>query len=180
MPAAALPPEEDARLRNLKQYLVLDSPPEKAFDSITQYAAKYFDVPVALITLIDQNRQWFKACFGVDINETPRDVAFCSYAILSDDILVIPDATLDPRFSDNPLVIGEPNVRFYAGAPLRTAEGYNIGTLCLIDMKPREFGFDQKSKLQHLAKVVTTRLQLRLATLKLAEANAKYLNDKEN
>ncbi|MYM27653.1 GAF domain-containing protein [Duganella sp. CY15W] len=137
MLAAPIPSYDSERLAALRAMLILDTPPEKRFDKVVQFAAQEFDVPIALISLIDANRQWFKARVGLDVCETGRDVSFCGHAILQPDIFVIPDARADARFADNPIVTGAPYVIFYAGAPLPMPSGYVIGTLCLIDHKPR-------------------------------------------
>lgn len=137
MPAAHLPDNETERLAALRALLILDTPPEQRFDKIVQFAAEEFDMPIAMISLIDSERQWLKACVGTPRGEMARDITFCSYAILQPDILLIEDAQADPRFADNPLVRGDPYVRFYAGAPLVTPEGYALGTLCLVDTVPR-------------------------------------------
>jgi GAF domain-containing protein len=134
---APIPDNEDDRLHALRQLLILDTPPEERFDRIVSFAAQEFDVPIALITLVDAERQWFKAGVGIDICETTRDVSFCGHAIMSNDTMVVADATQDHRFSDNPFVLDEPRVRFYAGAPLTLPSGQNVGTLCLIDSAPR-------------------------------------------
>jgi len=137
MQTAAIPDNEAARLAALYELLILDTPPEERFDRIAAFAAQEFDVPIATITLVDADRQWFKAKVGTDLPGTGRDVSFCSHAILQPDILLIPDALLDPRFADNPLVTGAPHIRFYAGAPLALPSGLRLGTLCLIDRQPR-------------------------------------------
>lgn len=137
MLVAPQPANEAERLAALHALLILDTPPEQRFDKIVQFAASEFDVPVVLITLLDAERQWFKASVGVAVCETGRDVSLCSHAILREDIMVVPDALLDPRFADNPLVTGELHVRFYAGAPLALPSGLRLGTLCLIDHMPR-------------------------------------------
>jgi GAF domain-containing protein len=137
MQAAPLPPNEAERLAALYELLILDTPPEERYDKIVGFAAREFDVPIVLISLLDTNRQWFKASVGTNLCETGREHSFCSHVILRDDILVIPDAQDDPRFADNPMVTGEPHIRFYAGAPLTTAPGIRLGTLCLIDRRPR-------------------------------------------
>ena len=137
MLAAPIPANDKDRLAALRELLILDTPPEERFDKIVQFAAQEFDVPIALISLIDENRQWFKARVGLDACETGRDVSFCAHAILQADIFVIPDARADERFADNPLVTAPPHVIFYAGAPLAMPNGYAVGTLCLIDHQPR-------------------------------------------
>lgn len=135
----ALIPDNDAeRLQELRELLILDTPPEQRFDRIIQFAVDEFEVPIALLSLVDEERQWFKARVGVDVCETGRDVSFCAHAIHAPETMVVPDALLDPRFADNPLVTGAPFVRFYAGAPLEPKPGLRIGTLCLIDTKPRQ------------------------------------------
>ncbi|HEY0191871.1 MAG TPA: diguanylate cyclase [Kofleriaceae bacterium] len=158
------PPDEDARLRALRSYGILDSDVEPSFDRITSLVARVLDVPIALVTLIDAERQWFKSCAGLGGSETERDLAFCSYTILRDEVLVIPDAYEDGRFAHNPYVTGEPFVRAYAGAPLRTPEGYRIGSLCAIDRKPRQFTADQLATLVDLAQIVIDEMELRRQT----------------
>lgn len=137
MMKAPIPTDEDDRLQALRQLLILDTPPEERFDRIVSFAAQEFEVPIALITLIDAERQWFKAGIGLDVCETSRDVSFCGHAIMSNDTMVVSDATKDLRFNDNPLVLGQPRIRFYAGAPLTLPSGQNVGTICLIDSTPR-------------------------------------------
>ena len=136
---APLPANDDERLRALRELLILDTPPEQRFDRIIAFAAEEFEVPIALLSMVDRNRQWFKARIGLDVCETARDISFCGHAILSDDTLVIPDTLADPRFADNPLVTEAPSIRFYAGAPLQPTPGLRVGTLCLIDTRPRQF-----------------------------------------
>nr|WP_199318877.1 MULTISPECIES: GAF domain-containing protein [Cyanophyceae] len=114
----------------LRRYKILDTPPEAAFDRITRLAAKLFDMPIALISLVDESRAWFKSCVGFGASEVPRDDTLCSFAVLTDEPLIIPDARLDDRFACNPFVQSEPGVRFYGGAPLLTRDGFNLGTLC--------------------------------------------------
>lgn len=137
MQVAAIPDNESMRLAALYELLILDTPPEERFDRIAAFAAHEFDVPIAVITLVDAQRQWFKARVGTEVCETGRDVSFCAHAILQEHIMVVPDALDDPRFADNPLVTGEPHIRFYAGAPLTMPSGLRLGTLCLIDRRPR-------------------------------------------
>lgn len=137
MQVAPIPANETERLAALHALLILDTPPEERFDKIVQFAAAEFDVPVAVITLLDAERQWFKARVGTEVCETGRDVSLCSHAILDPGIMLVPDARLDPRFADNPLVTGDLNLRFYAGAPLILQSGVSLGTLCLIDHQPR-------------------------------------------
>jgi len=171
--------EEQLRLAALRGYALLDTPPEAAFDRLAALAARIFDVPLALVSLIDQERQWFKACQGpagadLTLSETPRDVAFCAHTILAADVLVAEDARLDSRFADNPFVLGEPHLRFYAGAPLLTAEGQAVGSLCLIDFQPREFSSAQREALRDLAASVVSEMELRSASAQLAESGQVY------
>ncbi len=133
-----LPPNEVDRLQALRQLLILDTPPEERFDRIAAFAASEFDMPIVLLSLVDENRQWFKARIGLDTCETDRGVSFCSHAILQDEAMVVPDVALDDRFFDNPLVVGAPHIKFYAGAQLTLPGGEKIGTLCLIDRVPRQ------------------------------------------
>jgi len=134
---APIPDNDEDRLSALRELLILDTPPEQRFDRIVEFAAQEFDVPIALISLLDRDRQWFKSRFGLAVCETSRDISFCGHAICGHDILVIPDARVDERFIDNPLVLGDPFIRFYAGAPLVIPSGHAIGTLCLIDRRSR-------------------------------------------
>ena len=135
---APIPANEDERLKALRDLLILDTPPEERFDRIVQFARDEFDVPIALLSLVDGDRQWFKARVGLDAEETARDISFCGHAILQPDVFLVPDASQDARFADNPLVTGGPQIRFYAGAPLELSPGVRIGTLCLIAPQPRE------------------------------------------
>jgi PAS domain S-box-containing protein len=163
---------EHDRLAALVSYRVLDTAPEPAFDDITRLAAQLFDTPMAVVSLVDRDRQWFKSKQGVDGCSTPRDQAFCDHAIRlpPNEIMVVENATLDPRFADNPLVTGDPNVRFYAGAVLTTAEGYNLGALCVIDDKPRPPITDvQKTQLKVLATAVVAQLEKTRAERRLQE-----------
>ncbi|RZL01985.1 MAG: GAF domain-containing protein [Rubrivivax sp.] len=137
MKAAPIPASDPQRLQALRALLILDTPAEERFDKIVAFAASEFDMPIALISLVDENRQWFKSKVGLQTCETSRDISFCGHALASQDFLVIENPLTDERFSDNPLVTGDPFVRFYAGAPLMLPSGHVIGTLCLIDQKPR-------------------------------------------
>ena len=157
------PERESERLRALDQYRVLDTPPEEAFDRITRLASRAIGAPIALVSLVDEARQWFKSRVGLDAEETPREVAFCAHAICGDDVMVVPDAAGDPRFSGNPLVVDDPKIRFYAGVPLRTRNGHNLGTLCVIDRRPRELDAEETAILRDLASLVMDELELRLA-----------------
>lgn len=137
MMLAPMPGNEPERLQALRELLILDTPPEERFDRIVQFAADEFGVPIALLSLLDESRQWFKARFGLNVCETGRDVSFCGHAIHAPEVMVVEDATLDPRFADNPMVLGPPHIRFYAGAPLEVSPGVRIGTLCIIDRRRR-------------------------------------------
>ncbi|MFD1331168.1 GGDEF domain-containing protein [Methylopila musalis] len=160
--AACLSPErEDLRLAALRSYDLLDTPQEEAFDRLTRLGQRLFDTPIVLISLIDRDRQWFKSRWGFEARETPRAPAFCDLAIRKADPLVVPDATRDARFAENPFVLGAPHIRFYAGAPLRTAEGFALGALCVIDTKPRAFGARDVGALRDLAGVVMNTFDLR-------------------
>ncbi|RYZ89648.1 MAG: HD domain-containing protein [Proteobacteria bacterium] len=163
---------EDARLRTLHEYQILDTPPEIAFERLTHLTTQIFDVPIALISLVDADRQWFKSCFGMDVRQTDRQLSFCAYAILSDEVMVVPDAAADPRFCDNALVTGPPHIRFYAGAPLKTSEGHNLGSLCVIDTKPREFSAKQQAMLADLAATVVDAMTLRRTARAFRESEA--------
>ncbi|PIK97598.1 response regulator [Synechococcus sp. 63AY4M1] len=170
MPKAPLPPNEEQRLAALRQYQILDTAPENSFDELVRLAAHICGTPIALVSLIDEHRQWFKAKFGVDVQETPRDVAFCAHAILSPkEPLVVPDATQDPRFADNPFVAQEPHIRFYAGIPLVTLEGQALGTLCVVDYQPRQLRPEQLEQLKALAHQVVAQLELRRTLRELAQ-----------
>lgn len=140
MTPAPRPANEDERLQALRELLLLDTPPEERYDRLARFVAEQLDMPIALLTLVDGQRQWFKSRVGVDVTETPRDISFCGHAILQDGLFVVEDARSDPRFSDNPLVVGAPHIRFYAGAPLSSPSGYRIGTLCVLDTVPRTLG----------------------------------------
>ncbi|ABN61513.1 sensor domain-containing diguanylate cyclase [Shewanella baltica] len=149
-----IPDDEQVRLSQLRALAILDTPSEERFDCVTRMAKRLFGVPIALVSLVDENRQWFKSCFGLDVSETERSISFCGHAILNKSALVINDATLDERFFDNPLVIGEPYIRFYAGQPLRTLSGQGLGTLCIIDQTPRDFSDEDITMLANLAGMV--------------------------
>jgi GAF domain-containing protein len=159
--SAATPNHETKRLKVLWQYDVLDTVPEALFDDLTELAAGICEAPIALISLVDEKRQWFKSKFGTSVNETSRDVSLCAHAIQQSDLFIIPDATQDERFANNPLVTSDPKIRFYAGAPLITPDGYALGTLCVIDKVPRELRSEQKQALRILARHVVAQLELR-------------------
>jgi len=169
--SALVPPNEKQRLKVLWQYDVLDTIPEEVFDDLTELAARICEAPIALITLVDEDRQWFKSKVGISDNETSRDISFCAHAILQSDLFIVPDATKDQRFAHNPLVTSDPKIRFYAGAPLITPDGHALGTLCVIDKVPRELRPDQKTGLRVLARHVMTQLELRRRSQALAHAH---------
>ncbi|UDI95059.1 MULTISPECIES: sensor domain-containing diguanylate cyclase [unclassified Pseudomonas] len=145
------PANEAVRIQALQDLKLLDTAPEERFDRLTRLAKRLFNVPIALVTLVDKERQWFKSCVGLDTTETPRSVSFCGHAILRDELMLVPDAREDDRFHDNPLVTGEPNIRFYAGYPLTVPNGNKMGTLCLIDTKPRDLDDEERALLRDLA-----------------------------
>ena len=160
MTDAPIPTDEAERLADLKSLNILDTPPDPRFDRITDLAADVFEVPIVLIPLIDTDRQWFKSAFGVSgIDSTPRDVSFCTHAILEPEAMVIPNAAEDPRFADNPFVTGDFHLRFYAGVPIRGPKGKPIGTLCLLDTEPREFSDKQLGQLKKFAALVEAEMQ---------------------
>lgn len=163
MSAAAVPAAESERLRTLRNYDILDTEPEEAFEAMVQLASYICQTPIAAISLVDEHRQWFKAIVGLEAKETSREVAFCAHAILQDEGLVVPDALLDDRFSNNPLVTSAPGIRFYAGIPLTTSGGHRLGTLCVIDQLPRELSTKQLGAVKTLADNVMAHLDLRLS-----------------
>jgi GAF domain-containing protein len=175
---ALVPPSDKQRLKILWQYEVLDTIPEEVFDDLTELAARICEAPIAMITLVDEKRQWFKSKVGVTVSETSREVSFCSHAIEQTDLFIVPDATLDARFAQNPLVVSDPKIRFYAGAPLISPDGYALGTLCVIDKVPRELRSDQKQALRVLARHVMTQLELRRHSGALSRANKDCLRMK--
>ncbi len=170
---APLPPGEQARLASLRACEVLDTPPEPSLDDVTRLAGQVCDAPIALISLVDEDRQWFKARVGLHTASTPRDVAFCAHAILEPEVMVVPDTLDDDRFRHNPLVTGDPKIRMYAGAPLLTRDGHALGTLCVIDTRPRQLDGQQIEALRILSEQVVTQLELRQALRRAADALAE-------
>lgn len=179
-----LPKNETDRMQALLQYKILDTPPEVEFDNLVSLASYISGTPVAMISLVDSHRQWFKAKVGVTVTETARDVAFCAHAICQNDIFVVPDALADDRFASNPLVTGDPHIRFYAGAPLVTPGGHAVGTLCVVDHAPRQLNPSQLEALRALGCAVVAQFELRrhvqerdtlLQELHAAASNIKVL-----
>lgn len=161
-----IPQEEEVRLETLRSLKILDTPQEERFDRLTRMAKRIFGVPIALVSLVDANRQWFKSCIGLDVSETSRDISFCGHAILGDEVFIIPDATQDKRFAENPLVLNEPAIRFYAGCPLKAWNGTKIGTLCIIDTVPRQISDEDLRTLEDLASMVEREMAaVELATM---------------
>ena len=183
---APLPADEAARLAALRACDILDTPAEEAYDDIVYLATQICKMPIGMVSLVDEHRQWFKAKIGVETPETPRDMAFCAHAILRpDQMFVVPDATQDERFAENHLVTFHPHIRFYAGAPLRSASGHALGTLCVIDQVPRKLDAEQAKSLQALSRQLSAQLELRrsltegrrlIAELKAAMAEVKTLS----
>ena len=165
-----VPKNEAKRIKVLWEYDVLDTVPEEVFDELAELAGLICGAPISLISLVDENRQWFKSKIGVTISETDRDVSMCAHAIMGDDLFIIADASKDARFKNNPLVTGGPKIRFYAGAPLVTPDGHALGTLCVIDKVPRHLADNQKQALRVLARHVMTQLELRRHARELATA----------
>ncbi|MEX1668038.1 GAF domain-containing protein [Zhongshania guokunii] len=154
MIAPEIPENEVERLKTLRAVNILNTPFEARFDRLTRMAKRLFDVPIVAISLVDKNRQWFKSAVGLDVRETPRDISFCGHAILKDDIMLVPDTSKDERFFDNPLVAGGPNIGFYAGCPVRALDGQILGTLCIIDTKPRAMSREDLDMFRDLAQIV--------------------------
>jgi len=175
---APLPANEGSRLKVLRQYRILDTAPELPYDDITRIADTLCGVPISLISLVDEDRQWFKSRAGLAAEETPREQAFCAYTIHQTALFEVEDATSDTRFADNPLVLGNPHIRFYAGAPLVTPSGEALGSLCVIDSHPRKLTGEQKATLSGLARLVMNNLELRRVSMDLAAAatNIKTLS----
>lgn len=170
MYSATVPDDEESRLAALDRWELLDTPNEAEFDALTRLAAELCNAPIALVSLVDRDRLWFKSRIGLDISETPRDLGFCAHAILGDGIFEVADASADRRFAANPLVAGPHGVRFYAAAPLRDHEGYALGTLCVIDRSPRRLSNAQRIGLQALARQVVSQARLRRTLLQIQES----------
>lgn len=161
---------EAARVEALHKYAILDTEPEQAFDDLVLLASFICKTPIALMSLVDEDRQWFKSKIGLSVAETARDVAICATAIQQPDVFVVPDTLNDERFRDNPLVVSEPNIRFYAGAPLIDEEGHALGTICVIDRIPRDFKAEQQAALRALSRLALAQLEFRRNLVLLKEA----------
>ena len=170
---AAFPANESERIQKLLSYQVLDTEAETAYDDITKLAAQICGTSTSLVSLVDVSRQWFKSSVGLEATETPRDLAFCAHAILKPEVFVVPDTHKDDRFVNSPLVTGAPYIRFYAGAPLITTEGYAMGTLCVIDSVPKQLTLEQIVALEALARQIMSQLELRLALQRVEAESAK-------
>ena len=170
MGAPIMSSNDAARVAALQKYAILDSEPEQAFDDLTLLASYVCKTSIALISLIDENRQWFKSKVGISATETSRDIAFCSTAIQQPDLFVVPDALQDERFRMNPLVVSEPHIRFYAGMPLINEDGYALGTLCVVDQTPRDLAPDQEAALKALSRLVLMQMEFRRNLILLKEA----------
>lgn len=170
-PAAMPPPRQAARLETLRSYDILDTPAEGAFDDLTRIATLVCQTPIAVVNLVDEHRQWFKSEFGLGVRETPLDTSFCAHALLLDDFMEVPDALLDQRFNRNPLVTDGPRLRYYAGALIKTADGHALGTVCVLDTRPRQLNDEQKRVLRALARQAMTQLELRRALIQAAQAH---------
>ena len=168
--------KEEQRLKALAEYRILGTEPEKCYDDITQIASLTCNVPISLMTLVDKDRQWFKSKIGLEINQTRRDWSFCTHAIKENNPLIIHDALQDERFINNPLVTGDPNIRFYAGFPLRNNDGNKLGTLCVIDRKPGSLNANQLIVMELLSRQVVSFLELRKRSLHLLDALSKFHN----
>ena len=165
---------EAARIAALNRYAILDSEPEEAFDDLVLLAAHICRTPMAMLSLVDDHRQWFKSKVGVKMQETPKDISICAHAIEQHDLYIIPDTCKDPQFRENPLVVGEPRIRFYAGAPLVNEDGFALGTLCVVDREPRNLDDEQKEALNALSRLALRQMELRKNLQLLKDA----LNDR--
>lgn len=177
LPAQIQPHVEARRIQALERYNILDTPPDGAFDRVTSLAARLISVPISIITLVDRDRIWFKSKQGLDVDEIGRDPGLCASAVLQDDPWILTDASVDPRALSNPLVAGEFGLRFYAGVPLRTHDGYNLGTLCVIDKKAREISSDDVANLEDLASVVMDQMELRVAARRAVSQREMLLRE---
>ena len=174
--APPIPENEEARLERLRQYQILDTRPSESFDRISRLASRLLDMPIALVTFIEEDRQWFKSKVGMDAVESPRELAFCSHTICDNKLLLVPDAREDARFADSPFVTQEPFVRFYAGVPLRSPDGYNVGTICVVDHVPRELSPEDRLLLNDLAKIVVDEMELHAIASRELESRNRLLD----
>lgn len=165
---------EAARLAALDRYAILDTDPEQSFDDLVILASYICKTPIALLSLLDDHRQWFKSTVGVQVRETPLEMSICAHAIQQEDLFIVPDTLQDARFRENPLVVGEPHIRFYAGAPLINEDGFALGTLCVLDRQPRELDLEQKQALKSLRQLALKQMELRRNLQLLKDA----LNDR--
>jgi GAF domain-containing protein len=172
--AAVIPSPEAARVAALNRYAILDTEPEQSFDDLVILAAHICQTPMAMLSLVDDHRQWFKSKYGVQVPETSKEVSICAHAIQQGDLFVVPDTLQDSRFRENPLVTGEPHVRFYAGAPLINEEGFALGTLCVLDHEPRHLDDEQREAVSALGRLALRQMELRMNLQLLKEA----LNDR--
>lgn len=177
---ASIPENDDERLKKLNSYQILDTPSETDYDELVQLASQICNVPISLMTLVDKDRQWFKASVGLNVSETPREISFCGHAINENNLFIVEDASKDERFSDNPLVTSDPNIRFYMGMPLTTPDGFNIGTLCVIDHEPRVLTKEQENAIRVLAKQVVNHLELRNQINEIKNAYVELYEEREN
>jgi GAF domain-containing protein len=168
------PSKEAARVAALNRYAILDSEPEESFDDLVTLAAHICQTPMAMLSLVDDHRQWFKSKYGVEIKETPKEVSVCAHAIQQGNLFIVPDLTKDERFRDNPLVTGDAHLRFYAGAPLVNEDGFALGTLCVLDKEPRELNPEQKEAINALGRLALRQMELRMNLQLLKDA----LNDR--
>jgi GAF domain-containing protein len=178
--AMTVPSQEVARLAALKRYDILDTPPDGSLNRLAALAAKLFNMPIAIISMVDEDRIWFKSRHGLDAEQIERGGGLCDSAILSDEVYLVEDTRRDPRTLTNPLVAGEMGLRFYAAAPLTTHDGYKLGTFCLIDQKPRYLNQDQKLMLQDLAAIAMDEIELRLAARNTVSASARRIQELEH
>lgn len=172
--AAPSSSSEVARVAALNRYAILDSEPEQSFDDLVLLAAHICQTPMAMLSLVDDHRQWFKSKYGVEVRETPRDISICAHTIQQNDLFVVPDTLQDSRFRENPLVTGEPHIRFYAGAPLINEDGFALGTLCVVDRQPRQLDAEQKEAIGVLGRLALRQMELRMNLQLLKDA----LNDR--
>jgi GAF domain-containing protein len=173
-----LPANEAERLRTLRAYKILDTKPEERFDELTRLAALICGVPISLISLIDTDRQWFKSKFGLDLQETPRAQAFCTHAIMQPELFVVPDASKDERFANNPLVTGDLHIRFYVGEPLAARDGHVLGTLCAMDREPHTLTEAQKEALRIVGQLVIANFELRRDLQELRDALSRQATER--